>query len=203
MHGKNVGVMKYRTFDATSVGKLGGIIRESSGGHQEEDFVELKRMLTNDSSISGIYLDKYTFMHVVIHALELKHAGDKGGMETAEFFLKKTTRTRIEYTGEEMSYGMLIRDEEDFGYLHEFIEDNHAVYESCITIRLNARNVLHEGEESHNLFHPQGGAFYPTLIATLVACAVIVIFGVFFELLRTRYNRRTTGVAPRTSTTTT
>ena len=43
--------------------------------------------------------------------------------------------------------GMLIREEDDYSFLHQFVEDNHSVYESCITLFLNAHNVLdHEGK---------------------------------------------------------
>ena len=62
------------------------------------------------SNVSGVYLDKYTFMYVVHHALKLKAAGNLEGGETADFFLKKTTHTQMEFAGEEMTYGMLIRE---------------------------------------------------------------------------------------------
>ena len=45
MHGKHVGVLKYRTFDAVAVAQMGGIIRETKGNEGEEDFLELKEML--------------------------------------------------------------------------------------------------------------------------------------------------------------
>ena len=57
----------------------------------------------------GIFLDKYTFMYVVQHAIELQKKNEPGAKETADFFLKKTVKTRLSYTGEEMSYGMWLQ----------------------------------------------------------------------------------------------
>ena len=62
--------------------------------------------MLSKSKSPGIFLDKYTFMYVVQHALELQKKNEPGAKETADFFLKKTIKTRLSYTGEEMSYGM-------------------------------------------------------------------------------------------------
>ena len=187
MHGRNVGVLRYRTFDASVIAKHGGVLRETKGQSTNEDIVELKRMIREKGrKINGFFMDKYTFMYTTRYAIDIHNKVGhihNVNIDDAEFFLEQTVKTKKSFEGEKMAYGILVKDEDDYIYFNEFIKDNQAIFEICTTLDLNVMNHIIQNPE-HDLFSPKGGHFYPTLIATGCTVGAMLIFGIVFELCR-------------------
>ena len=178
MHGKNVGVLKYRTFDASFVAKHGGIVKESKGVTEKDNIADIKRMLST-GQVDGIFLDMYTYMHTVTYARSLRGAAKQEDTDVAHFFLDQTYRVKWSFEGERMAYGILVEREEDYKYFEEFVKHNQAVYETCALLKLN--EMEEEVDDHHDIFSPSGGIFYDFLYGCLGLIVVIVVFGVVFE----------------------
>ena len=86
--------------------------------------------MLSSGSVDGIFLDKFTFMHAVSFAKDAaqqhSHHHDSGEMDAAaaKFFLEKTHRTKVNFEGEKMSYGLVVKEEKDYTFFEEFIRHN-------------------------------------------------------------------------------
>jgi len=185
MHGKNVGVLKYRTFDASFVAKHGGIVKETKGITEKDNIADIKRLLST-GEVDGIFLDMYTYMHTVTYARSIKGGNKPEDNDVAEFFLDKTYRVKWTFEGERMAYGILVEEPDDYEFFEEFVKHNQAIYETCSLLRLNEMEEQAEGD--HDIFSPSGGIFYDFLYGCLGLILVIVVFGLVFEYVR--YSKR-------------
>ena len=106
--------------------------------------------------------------------------------EFVTFLKTQTIQTEVTYTGEALSYGFLMKDEEDYNFLVDFVQDNSNVLNTCNTLLIN--DLCNEGKEddSHSVFLESGGAFWPTFAVLLTATASICCFGMIYECFRRR-----------------
>ena len=186
MHGKHVGVLQYRTFDASFVAHRGGIIEETQGTTEAENIADIKRLLSS-GEVSGIFLDKYTYMHVVTYARHGKGSSEQTDVDISTFFLHDTNKVKVDYEGETMAYGVLVREEEDYQYFEEFIKHNQAVFDTCSLLGLNKKEEELNTDE-HDIFHPDTGVFFEFLYGCVGVICGIFIFGFIFEVIR--YTRK-------------
>ena len=179
MHGKTIGVLKYRTFDAYFVAKHGGRIKETKGLSEDENIREIKKMLSS-GSVDGIFMDKYTYMHAYA---KLKNSNPSS--PAGEFFLKETYRTKVTFEGETMAYGILVREEEDYNFFEEYIWNNQIVYETCALLHLNEEDG--RAEDVHDIFSTEDkdGLFFGFLYVCVGIIAGILLVGSVFEIIRT------------------
>jgi len=185
MHGKTIGVFRYRAFDAAFVAKHGGKIKETRGISEDENLHDMKDMLSS-SSVDGIFMDKYTYMYALSFAKKVQGGGgiSSKSIEDAEFFLESTQRTKVDFDGEKMSYGILVREEDDYDFFEEYIRQNQVVYETCALLHLNEEDD--NGDGHHDIFstEDEDAPFYDFLYACVGIIAGIIIVGIVFEILR-------------------
>lgn len=75
----------------------------------------------------------------------------------------KTVRTEVFFSGIPFAYGILVREEEDYAFLADFIHDNRDVINTCNGLLVNSYSfeVKHEAEDIHNpLFSPKGVIYF-------------------------------------------
>lgn len=186
MQGQTVAGLKFRTFDASVIAKHGGILQETKGVSTKDDLVELKKWIRDkNSKVNGFFLDKYTFMYASRFANSIHSSSDNAhpNMEHAQYFLEETIVTKKIFDGSKMSYGILVKNEDDYKYFNEFAKDNQAIFATCTTIGLNFFSKKIKNR-SHDIFSPKGGHFFPALIACSAVIGCILIFGAVFEFCR-------------------
>ena len=192
MFGKTIGVLKYRVFDASFVAKLGGSIRETSGKSEVEDAFELKRMISQRGSegpeVSGIFVDKYTYMFLLSVARFANRLNNTFNdiKSTARFFLQKTYKKKQSFEGDRMSYGIVVRDEEDFRFFSDFFRHNLVVHETCAQLELNEMDE-YTTQQQKDMFMGGAPRYYPILNAILVGAILvgaILLVGGLVEIWR-------------------
>ena len=183
MHGKNVGVLRYRTFDASFVAKHGGMITETQGLTETDNIIDLTRLLLL-KKVNGIFLDKFTYMHTVALFRKMIKNKNADHVNVARFFLDDTYNVKWNFEGERMAYGVLVREEDDYQYFNEFVKHNQGVYETCALLQLNEMDE--PSEHDHDIFSTDGDVFFEFLYGCIGVIGVIIVFGCVFEWVRQR-----------------
>ena len=137
MRNADVGVLKYRAYDASLIALQGGNVIETNGWNFCSDINQLMEKLRN-KKVDGILLDKYTFWLVSKWFWFMKENDDYSSLmycmgirkdnelkANIEFFLHYTIRTKKTYDGERLSYGIPLKDEDVYEYFRDAIIDNH------------------------------------------------------------------------------
>ena len=120
MDGKKVGTLRFRDYDSYVVSKSGGQCVYYNGSYDfKSDVRGLLNKLRNDE-IDGLLLDKYTLWFVCTMQRYDMMSFTK---EEAHFFIHDTLRTEQEVKGDSYSYGLLIRNVEDYNYYKDFIHE--------------------------------------------------------------------------------
>ena len=100
----------------------------------------------------------------------------------------KTVRTEVMHTGIPFAYGILVKNDDDYGFLSDFITDNRDVINTCNGLLINSYSFesAHEhGEHEHNpLFSTSGKVFWTTMSIISILLLLICTFGVVYELKR-------------------
>ena len=116
--GKNIGVLRYRDYDTYVVSVYGGnIVHNTDAEDFVSDIIGLINKLKNDE-INGFLLDKYTLWFVT----EMRTAFMTPEMQY--FFTQETLFTEQEAISESLSYGLLIRNTDDYNYFKDFVHDD-------------------------------------------------------------------------------
>ena len=80
-------------------------------------------------------------------------------------------------------YGLLVKHEDDFQFLSDFMISNRDVINACNNLFLNKYSrKLRIQVKKHSLFSTDGEMFYPSLVTSIVLISLIFIFGVFYQL---------------------
>ena len=177
---KTVGVLKQHMYDAALVTRHRGIITESKGLGLMTDVIELTTKLKR-KEINGFLLDKFGY----IHASRYFHSVNKFA-EIGQFFLKETLLTEKTYGGDKLSFGILVKENEDYVFLKDFVMDNRLYFEICANIRFNVIGDPKEDTE-HDVFAPENGFFIPSLIGTGATVLIIFTFGLIYEITRKKF----------------
>ena len=193
MIGSNVGALKFRDYDASLIVEHGGVVKETTAWNFYSDVLMLIRMLKNNE-IHGFIIDKYTLAYTTEYFLWKKNHTDHllsknmSGGETynerkddIEFFNKNTYRTLKLYSGEKLSYGVLVRNIDDYNYLRDAVKDNRLVLETSVDSELNA---FFQSVKKVNLFSSSGIYFLHSVKLIASILGFFSILGLFYEFYK-------------------
>lgn len=191
MSGAKVGALKYRDYDATVIVKQGGVVKETDAWNFYSDILELARMLRTEE-IDGFIIDKYTLAYTTGYFewkknnLDTYVSRNKSQAETyaerrqdIEFFAAKTYRTVKNYDGEKLSYGVLVKNVEDYDYFRHAIQDNRFSLETSVGSVMN--EIFPRGTE-RDIFSSSGIYYQQTIKVIGIVLGLITLFGMLFEL---------------------
>ena len=184
VYGVNVSVLQFHDYEEFYLATRGGI-KTPTGKHISNltaDFLDLISKL-QDKGSDGILLDKYIFSYFITYCKENVHKMTGKSQTDVKFFLEDTIRAEIVYNGEGMSYGFLVNQRNVFEYFGTAMNDNR--------LSLNVKfaqmwNTIDEDVDKTFLFEPSSPHFLSTIKAIVVLFGAICLFGIFYELKRTR-----------------
>lgn len=174
------GSLPHRLYDAILIAQHGGIRTESKTTNSTTSAIHQLIQMLRSKEIDGFVLDRYTLI-VVIDYLD---------KQDADFLRSKTIRTEISYIGNKLSYGMLVKNVEDYDFFADFVIDNLNVINTCSNIVINeGSRRIRVNDVENPLFSINGGVFWPSF--TIVSCLIIVMcmYGAVYEILRRRVYR--------------
>ena len=172
-----------RDYDKSLVVNNGGILygsKKESSSESQTFHVMIKNLKLG--RINGFLLDKYTYRAFKENVLPLIE-----DEKVVDFFLEGTLITDIPHSGEDLSYGVLIKYERRYEYFKPMFESNRLVFQAEILKYINreARNSSALQTESRlkseNVYF---GSF--NFAYLLIPVAFVVFTGVLFEVLRKR-----------------
>ena len=178
--------MHYRDFDAYVVAQNGGKVIRSTKYSFIYDFVELTKMLKNDS-IDGLAIEYDTSFYIK----DLIDEADGYENDLKEFLASKITTTEKIYIGEPLAYGVLVRNETVYNYFKDYVVEASARNLYHFTMENNEKkeywNDIHKNLNSGGnsiLFLSSSEYFIHTMFAIGLMFAFILIFGTLFEIQR-------------------
>ena len=182
MRGYKVGVLQGHTHDTMLVAHHGGVIVPVNGNITSgvKNLVEMMRA----GSIDGFVFDKYEMLLVVQN-----FAQNPRMKPQLDHLREETILTEMERI-QDLNYGILVKDEEDYEFFSEFLTSNRDVINSCTTMFINAysRNVsMHHERES--IFSIEGDVFWPSFLSCTFSIAILFTCGAVYELKK-KYSRR-------------
>ena len=179
MKGKTIGLIRHRTYEAAVIATHGGIMKETTITDVNQSIFELIKWLKN-GKVNGFLLDKYTYGYAV--DVVRGTLGDKQYKENASIFFNQTVRTKKTYEGEKLSYGILVKHEEDNIFFRDSVVDNNIIFETIFALKWNE----HETEEkvNNNLLFKSGEYFNNSLEAIFIMLGIFIIIGILYEIFR-------------------
>ena len=193
-----VGALKHRTYDASIIATHGGLLYLTDADNHISGIWELIRKLQNDD-IDGFLLDRYTyllFLSIVHRSLEMSEVhrteSNLSLIETKDaldFMMNATIKTEKKYHGEKLSFGMMVKGEDDYHFFGHYLRDNHIELHTCIVLMLTSTRIKfnHAHDDAHNLFAVSSGVFKPSLYVSVAAFAAICLFGIIYEIGRRKF----------------
>ena len=172
-----VGVIRHHTYEGMMVAKLGGIVVHIQPANMEEGIHTLVDML-NNNTIDGFLLDQYELM--LFYDYFSNHTTYK---HDVHYLRTKTQLTHLA-SKDDYLYGVLVRDEDDYRFLKNFVLSNRDVMNSCTRLFLSAysRKVDIHRKSFSELFSTEGDLFWPLFLTCSVLVVLCVMFGVAYEL---------------------
>ena len=135
--GVKIGVLKGRLYDASIVLKKGGYVVVTKNGSLMNGIFELITKLRNER-ISGFLIDKHAYTTVLGYFTNVSSLKNHEKEKEALFFLNNTFHTVIDRSGELHSYGILVKEKNDYEYLNNLslIISNICKYvKNCICMK--------------------------------------------------------------------
>ena len=182
MHGKTVGWLKHRLYEATVIAQHGGRLIAIEDDDYMSGIKKLFKFLS-DGKTEGIVLDKYVFN--LFKTRVSNRLGKLYDKQIAEQIVNKSILTEIFNKGDKLSFGLLVKSYQDNAYFRKYITDNMLQVKTCNTFRLNSDTVKETDEI--NLFSVQAGLFWPSFASSMGILAGICFFGLIFELFRKHF----------------
>ena len=188
---RKVGILKGRIYDASVVTKGGGYVVVNKQDDLMPGIFELIDKLREDE-IFGFVADKYTYIHLVQEMHKLRKSDQNSQNAYAEFFLEGTHLQEIKRSGENLGYGMLMKNNDDYEYLKHFISDNRPIIQTCKELKMqNMEPPHHDENATHNIFNPNSGLFMRALLFALMIIGGIFLLGLFYEIGRWKMRQET------------
>ena len=191
MTGRNVGVLKYRDYDATLVVAEGGVVNETDGWNFYSDVLTLLRMLRKNE-IDGFIIDKYTLAYtneylawkrnnLDYHCSRNQTQGEpySARADDIEYYFNSTRRTLKSYREDKLAYGVLVNDSRDYEYFNNAVRDNRFSLEASIGSEMN--QLFPRAVPGTTIHY-----FYSVLKWIGAAIGLILLFGVLYELYKRR-----------------
>ena len=167
----------------TSTHHSGGILENVNTTDTVEGIHQLIEKL-KDKKIDGFAIDRYVMLMLYRH-LQQTHPG------IVQFLKTATVRTELEYGGAPLSYGVLVKDREDYDFLVGFVEDNKNVLNTCNKLLIsNLTSDAHEASVTRSIFLVSEVVYWPTFGALMATIGLLFCLGMGYELVRRRREQR-------------
>ena len=178
MADRKVGVLRHRLYEAILIAKNNGVLRHVEADNTTHGIDNLVQQL-NAGVVDGFVIDRYTLLLFYDH-----FANDPYHQHNIEYIRDQTTVTQLTHAGT-YYYGVLIKNEEEYQFLHDFLKDNNDVVKTCNRLLMsNLSRAVNMRKEKHPMFSTKGQLFLPTFVVVLVINISIFCFGVFYEFKR-------------------
>ena len=144
---------------------------------------ELIRLL-RVGHIDGFILDRYTFVTLCTY-MDHQLATNHQLAHEIRYMKTKTVQTEKAYSGQRLSFGLLVRDDHDYEFFIDFVRGSDILINVCCGLVINdihvSRGVHIEYLKDEQLFTIDSGLFWPTFVAAGVALVCIACFGFAYE----------------------
>ena len=173
MTGLRIGLQKRYTFNAIVVAKNGGIAIPADDS--DADGVSKMFDMLRKREIDGLVVDRFSL--IMFHKY---HHSEVSILHTS------VDLSQIRYEGEKLSYGILLKNTEDYDYFSDFVLDHAQVISACNGLILNSESkVIHiKGNAENPLFSTTNELFWPSVIIWSAIIGCIVFFGIIYEWSR-------------------
>lgn len=185
MEGTRVGAIRYRLYDAILISKNGGVLVDVKQGNTTDGIHQLILKL-KEKKIDGFVLDRYLLL--LFYRFFDDHWFHK---DDVKFLKTMTVKTEITYGEDDYSYGVLVKNDDDYDFLSDFILDNRDVINTCNGLLINQYSSTEKDRyEPNPLFSSSGEVFWPSFLVSMILLALICVFGFFYELRRRKNIKR-------------
>ena len=188
MRDAKVGVVHGHLYESLQVANQGGVIIDVHGGNITQGIHLMIEMLKSHQ-IDGFALDKYEMMLFYHHFQKhTTHTQDK------EFIKHYTIMQEIAIT-DDYYYGVLVKNQDDYDFLEDFVSSNRDVINSCNALFLSkySRQMRISFEEPHSLLAEKGDFFWPMFTSCAIVVTLIMIGGWLYEWRRRWCKRNQNG----------
>ena len=175
IEGKHVGVLKNRRIDSFVITYNGGFVTRNDGIDDFDSDITALMQKVQNHTIDGFVIDLYTLTYVYRMAEQIFDSDE------LDSYFHNILLTKIVYNGPEISYGVLVKDTDDFEYFRHFSKDYNVVWEMETTEWwMNELQTTERGRLQYTsgieflLFSPTKKYFQHTVIVG--GCIVILIF---------------------------
>ena len=180
MMNQRVGVIKGRVFDTFVVSQGGGIVcfNENVDNFHADVFELLLKLEQGD--IDGVMLDSYTLKYVTYRMILHRNNSVVRWDRVSGFFLHHTLRAEKTYEGQKLTYGMLIKELDDFEYFKDIIAESRLNIELTWNYHMNRLEEMHHG---HSELHEHSN-FHDAVVIISVVVVVVILLGALYEAKR-------------------
>ena len=181
MQDVRVGTIRHHTYEGILIANNGGVLVEVDSSNITDGIKHLVEML-HEKEIGGFVIDRYELLLFC----EL-FADDDNFKDAVESIRDHMMLTELSHA-EELMYGVLIKAEENYQFLSEFIQSNRDVISGCNSLflrRFTRKSSVMNHQPSMNamkgeLYGPQ--MFWPAFLSCAVLVIIIGIFGFIYEV---------------------
>lgn len=179
--GARVGALRHRVYDACLIAEKGGILIDSHAKNDEEGIFKLIQLL-QARKIDGFILDRYTYIIFMGSSRNLKSKDSKIKL-AIDYINERTIKTEQKIESKKLSFGMLVKNKEDFEYFAEFARDNREVINACTGLMINMNSAYIKVTRSQNILFSKE-YFWPSFAVVSVILGSICFFGAVYEIFR-------------------
>ena len=181
MSGAKVGVIRYRLYESILVAKHGGILIDIKSEDVTDGIMRLVTMLER-RAIDGFVLDTYSMLLFQHH-----FSKDSRYQHVLHYIRTRTTRTEYLYSVDKYAYGVLVRDNEDYDFLQDFVTNNRDVIYTCNNLLISNYSFHQKvAHLTHPLFATNGMLFWPLFLSLSIIIFGICCFGFSYDLYQGR-----------------
>ena len=164
-------------YETIMVANQGGIVVPVQRGNFSTAIGKLITLLSRNE-IDAFVVDKYEMM-LYYHEYEGNPKYDD-----VSLMLEQTSLTELTQRGD-FSYGMLLKEAEDYNFFKEFVSSNRDIINSCNNLLFRkATRDLRKRYPKYSIFTTEGEIFWPTFLSCAVMVTVIFVCGLAHELKR-------------------
>ena len=182
MESARVGAIRHHMYEAIVVINEGGILVDIEANNVTDGVQRMVEMLHKEE-IDGFALDAYELL-LFYYAFtdDLAYKNDVK-------YLRRNIISSEGMEAKQYSYGVLVKNEDDYQFLVDFVTSNKDVVDGCNRLFLNKNNKdVRINYEKPSLFSTQEGSmFWPSFITCSVVVAILFTCGIVFELQRRKH----------------
>lgn len=177
MAGEKVGCLNYRANDAIIIAQQGGVVHTIEYNDTVNGIGELIDLLQK-KVIHGFLVNKQMYYYFLKSIVKAKYKRQAERSEKVQMIQQE-----MMYQGDQLAYGMLIKQKHDYDYFRTYFENNWLHLQTCHQVQNNRKFSLMPRVET-SLFSPESGLFLPFLYYSLGILGLISCFGVIYEMRR-------------------